>query len=96
VHQGIKEIAYDNDVTPRLPDHPQNQMEPIRISYFSDVLCVWAYIAQIRLDELTTNFQDKISIDWVIQASRVAMLLRPPNARTNSRAIAAESPERAA
>ncbi|HEY9624439.1 MAG TPA: DsbA family protein [Crinalium sp.] len=38
-------------------------MEPIRISYFSDVLCVWAYIAQIRLDELTTNFQDKILID---------------------------------
>lgn len=39
-------------------------MEPIRISYFSDVLCVWAYIAQIRLDELITNFQDKISIDY--------------------------------
>lgn len=39
-------------------------MEPIRISYFSDVLCVWAYIAQIRLDELATNFQDKISIDY--------------------------------
>lgn len=39
-------------------------MEPIRISYFSDVLCVWAYIAQIRLDELVTNFQDKISIDY--------------------------------
>lgn len=39
-------------------------MEPIRISYFSDVLCVWAYIAQIRLDELETNFQDKISIDY--------------------------------
>lgn len=39
-------------------------MEPIRISYFSDVLCVWAYIAQIRLDELKTNFQDKIAIDY--------------------------------
>jgi predicted DsbA family dithiol-disulfide isomerase len=37
-------------------------MEPIRISYFSDVLCVWAYIAQIRLDELKTTFQDKIAI----------------------------------
>ncbi|MTJ53040.1 disulfide bond formation protein DsbA [Anabaena sp. UHCC 0253] len=37
--------------------------EPIRISYFSDVLCVWAYIAQIRLDELATNFQDKIAIE---------------------------------
>jgi predicted DsbA family dithiol-disulfide isomerase len=39
-------------------------MEPIRISYFSDVLCIWAYIAQIRLDELKTNFQDKIAIDY--------------------------------
>ncbi len=39
-------------------------MEPIRISYFSDVLCVWAYIAQIRLDELVANFQDKIAIEY--------------------------------
>lgn len=38
-------------------------MEPIRILYFSDVLCVWAYVAQIRLDELKTTFQDKISIE---------------------------------
>lgn len=38
-------------------------MEPIRIFYFSDVLCVWAYIAQIRLDELKATFQDKITID---------------------------------
>jgi len=37
-------------------------MKPIHISYFSDVLCVWAYIAQIRLDELHTTFQDKITI----------------------------------
>jgi len=43
--------------------HPQNPMEPIRISYFSDILCVWAYIAQIRLDELQTTFQDKIAIE---------------------------------
>ncbi len=38
-------------------------MEPIRIFYFSDVLCIWAYIAQIRLDELKTTFQDKIEIE---------------------------------
>ncbi|HEY9615529.1 MAG TPA: DsbA family protein [Microcoleaceae cyanobacterium] len=38
-------------------------MEPIRILYFSDVLCIWAYIAQIRLDELQTTFQDKIAIE---------------------------------
>jgi len=39
-------------------------MEPIRISYFSDVLCIWAYIAQVRLEELKTTFQDKIAIDY--------------------------------
>jgi predicted DsbA family dithiol-disulfide isomerase len=38
-------------------------MEPIRIFYFSDILCIWAYIAQIRLDELNTTFQDKIAIE---------------------------------
>lgn len=38
-------------------------MEPIRIFHFSDVLCIWAYIAHIRLDELKTTFQDKIVIE---------------------------------
>lgn len=38
-------------------------MEPIRILYFSDVLCIWAYIAQIRLDELKATFRDKITIE---------------------------------
>ena len=49
--------------SPTLPlSYPQNLMEPIHISYFSDVLCIWAYIAQIRLDELNTTFQDRIAI----------------------------------
>jgi len=39
-------------------------MEPIRIFYFSDVLCIWAYIAQIRLNELKNTFQDKIAIAY--------------------------------
>lgn len=39
-------------------------MEPIRIFYFSDILCIWAYIAQIRLDELQATFGDKIRIDY--------------------------------
>ncbi len=38
-------------------------MEPIRIFYFSDVLCIWAYIAQIRLNELKVTFQDNIAIE---------------------------------
>ena len=38
--------------------------DKIRISYFSDVLCVWAYIAQIRLDELKLNYGDKLDIQY--------------------------------
>lgn len=38
-------------------------MIPIRIFYFSDVLCIWAYIAQIRLNELKTTFQDQIVVE---------------------------------
>ncbi len=34
----------------------------VRISYFSDVLCVWAYVSQIRLDELNRQFGDKVEI----------------------------------
>lgn len=37
-------------------------MDPIRIFYLSDILCIWAYIAQIRLDELKNTFQDQILI----------------------------------
>jgi predicted DsbA family dithiol-disulfide isomerase len=35
----------------------------ITISYYSDVLCFWAYAAQIRLDELRTKFAEKIIIE---------------------------------
>lgn len=35
---------------------------PIRIDYFSDVLCVWAYAAQIRVDELKAHFGAKIEL----------------------------------
>ena len=39
-------------------------MEPIHISYYSDVLCIWAYLAQIRLDELKANFSDQVEINY--------------------------------
>lgn len=38
-------------------------MKPVRISYFSDVLCVWAYAARRRVEELADNFSDKITIE---------------------------------
>ncbi len=34
----------------------------VRIAYFSDVLCVWAYVSQIRLDELQRTFGDRLRI----------------------------------
>ncbi len=34
------------------------------IAYFSDVLCVWAYTAQIRLDELRRQYGDRIRLSY--------------------------------
>ncbi len=34
----------------------------IEIAYYSDVLCVWAYVAQIRLETLKETFSDKIEV----------------------------------
>lgn len=36
----------------------------IEISYVSDVLCVWAYVAEARLDELRREFGDSIELDY--------------------------------
>ncbi|MBP7814639.1 MAG: DsbA family protein [Phenylobacterium sp.] len=35
-------------------------MAPVRIVYFSDVLCVWAYIAQLRIDAVRQAFGDQV------------------------------------
>jgi predicted DsbA family dithiol-disulfide isomerase len=37
---------------------------PIPISHFSDVFCVWAYIAQIRIAELRANFPGEVELDY--------------------------------
>jgi predicted DsbA family dithiol-disulfide isomerase len=34
----------------------------IAVEYFSDVLCVWAYGAQIRLDQLKRDFGDQVQV----------------------------------
>ncbi|MBE9567716.1 MAG: DsbA family protein [Proteobacteria bacterium] len=36
----------------------------IKIEYFSDVLCIWAYAGQIRMDELKQTFADEIEIEY--------------------------------
>ena len=37
---------------------------PVEVTLFSDALCVWAYIGQIRIDELQANFQNDVSINY--------------------------------
>lgn len=34
----------------------------VTILYFTDILCVWAYLAQIRIDELQSTFGKKIEV----------------------------------
>ena len=36
---------------------------PVRISQFTDILCVWAYVSQVRIDELCSKFGDEVEID---------------------------------
>ncbi|HHJ18706.1 MAG TPA: disulfide bond formation protein DsbA, partial [Gammaproteobacteria bacterium] len=36
----------------------------VKVDYFSDVLCVWAYLGQIRVDELKQTFGDEIDIHY--------------------------------
>lgn len=36
----------------------------LRIDYYSDVLCVWAWISQRRLQELSEEWQDKIDVHF--------------------------------
>ena len=38
--------------------------ERIKVSYFSDILCVWAYVSQVRLDELIRRHGDDVVIDY--------------------------------
>ena len=38
-------------------------MSPVRVSYYSDVLCIWAYAAQRRLEQLVKEFGDDVVIE---------------------------------
>ena len=38
-------------------------MSRIHIHHFSDVLCVWAYVSQIRVDELLRTFAGQVELD---------------------------------
>ena len=40
------------------------QQTKVKLSYFTDILCIWAYIAQARLDELHRQMADKLEIEY--------------------------------
>jgi predicted DsbA family dithiol-disulfide isomerase len=37
---------------------------PVRIDYFTDVLCIWAYTGQVRIDELKRSHGASISLNY--------------------------------
>ncbi|PCI65606.1 MAG: disulfide bond formation protein DsbA [Piscirickettsiaceae bacterium] len=39
-----------------------NQKKVVDIYYFTDILCIWAYVAQIRMDELKKTFGEQIRV----------------------------------
>ncbi len=39
-------------------------MEPLVIRHFSDLLCVWAYVSQVRCDELLEQFPGRVRFAW--------------------------------
>ena len=39
-------------------------MTGIEVSYFSDMLCIWAYAAQARIDAVKEEFGDTVRVDY--------------------------------
>ncbi len=38
-------------------------MPPVQVTYYSDILCIWAYIAERRIEELVETFGDEVSVE---------------------------------
>ena len=38
-------------------------MSVVKVSYFSDILCIWAYVAQARIDAVREKFGDTVELD---------------------------------
>jgi predicted DsbA family dithiol-disulfide isomerase len=39
-------------------------MSVVKVSYFSDALCIWAYVAQARIDAVKEKFGDTVRFDY--------------------------------
>ena len=40
-----------------------SSLRNVSVLYFTDILCVWAYIAQIRMDQLKSKFAEQIVVE---------------------------------
>jgi predicted DsbA family dithiol-disulfide isomerase len=38
--------------------------EKLKLTYYSDILCVWAHVSQARIDEVAEKFPNEVSIDY--------------------------------
>lgn len=39
-----------------------NTLKKVEVIYFTDILCIWAYLAQIRIDKMKTTFASNIEL----------------------------------
>jgi predicted DsbA family dithiol-disulfide isomerase len=39
-------------------------MSVVQVSYFSDILCIWAYAAQARINAVKETFGDSVRLDY--------------------------------
>ena len=37
-------------------------LSPVKIEYYSDILCIWAYVAQRRVEQLIRTFGDRVEV----------------------------------
>ena len=44
------------------PTIGEGPMSVVKVSYFSDALCIWAYIAQARIDAVKEKFGDTVRV----------------------------------
>lgn len=38
-------------------------MTDIQVTYSTDILCVWAYVSQVRIDEIRCNFAERVRVE---------------------------------
>ena len=52
-------------------------MSVVKVSYFSDVLCIWAYIAQARIDAVKEKFGDAVELERELESRTLVRRHQP-------------------